>query len=528
MAAILPLPGISFPQAPVARRHITPSRDPLVAHGSRLGIIVAVACAAIFLDASTSYESSTALPYIAGAIAATPDQASWVVTLFNAAYETSILLSPWFLTRLGRRNYFVGSLLGFGLCSLGCALVSGYEPFLLLRLVQGFALGGFFACGVLSLFMSIPDGLRLIGIMLFSMASQLGSALGPAVAGYLVYNDAWQWVFVLSAVPAFVLALLIWYALRDPQAPSPVPFDVVGAALIGVTFLALQYVVNEGERRNWTDDPSVTLALLIFPVSGVALLVWKFWYSPHPFLDLRVLRHRNLVVGAVFGFGFGILLQVAAQIGGFVEETLAFTPTLGGGLDALRAIATVIVVPLVTFAIAERVLDVRAALVIGLLATFIGFRYEVVATTSDSDFGSFIVPFAGIGVGIAILYRALASVIFGSLPREDLVMGLLVYKMSGLLGGALAAPIVVTLLDHLTAARQNDLAGGVALAQPAVRSFVDHAQGGATALADMVHAQASTLAYSDIWSLASMIAVVLIPVILALDIRPAAPEPGGG
>jgi DHA2 family multidrug resistance protein len=502
-----------------------PSRDALVEHGARLAIVVAAACVAIFLDASTSYESSTALPYIQGAVGATPDEGSWIVTLFNAAYDSSILLSPFFLTRFGRRNYFVASLVAFAAFSLGCAIATEYHVFLLLRLAQGFALGGFFACGVLSLFMSVPASLRLVGIMLFSMASQMGSALGPAVAGYLVYNDAWQWVFALSALPAIALAFGIGFVLRDPAKPERVPFDYVGAALIAIAFLSLQYLVSEGERRNWTEDPWVTLALVVAPLFGIATLVWKLKFSPHPFLDFRVLRHRNLVIGALFGFGFGLVLQAATQIGGFVEKTLDFTPTLGGGLDSLRAIAIVIFVPIVTFAMAEKFLGVRTALVAGLAITFVGFRIEVLSTTSTADFTSFVLPFAGIGIGIAILYRALATVIFGSLPPEDLIMGLIVYKMSGVLGGAIAAPLFGTMLDRLYAARQSDLANATTLAAPAVHQFVASASGSVGALARIVSAQASALAYSDLWSAASIIIVVLVPAIFLLDLRPAEAAP---
>jgi DHA2 family multidrug resistance protein len=503
--------------APV-RQYVSPSRAAVVVHGTHLAIVVACACVAIFLDASTSYESATALPYIQGAIAATPDQGSWIVTLFNAAYATSILTSPWFLTRFGRRTYFSASLAGFALASIGCALASEYDVFLALRVLQGFALGAFFACGVLSLFMSIPDSLRLVGVMIFSMASQMGSAIGPAIAGALVYDDAWQWVFVISAVPAAILALAVWYTLDDPEPARRVPFDAIGALLIGVTFLALQYVVNEGERRNWADDPWVMLALVIAPLAGAALLVWKHRFSPAPFLDLRVLRHRNLVVGAIFGFGFGFVLQAATQTGGFVETALDFTPVLGGGLDALRAVAIIIFVPIVTVAMAEHWLGTRTALVIGLATTFVGFRLEVLATTTDADFTSFILPFAGIGIGIAILYRALATVIFGSLPREDLIMGLLVYKISGVLGGAIAAPVLATLLDHLTAAHRSDLVAGITLTSPTVRSFL----AGGNAMSELAHTvavQAATLSYSDLWSYASIVVIALVPAILLLDMR---------
>jgi DHA2 family multidrug resistance protein len=319
------------------------------------------------------------------------------------------------------------------------------------------------------------------------------------------------------------LAIGIGLVLRDPAPPQRVPFDYVGAGLIVVTFLSLQYLVNEGERRNWTEDPWVTLALFLTPICGVATLVWKLRFSPHPFLDFRVLRHRNLVIGAVFGFGFGLMLQAATQIGGFVEKALDFTPTLGGGLDSLRAIAIVIFVPIVTFAMAKSLLGVRVALISGLLLTFVGFRFEVVATTATADFGSFILPFAGIGIGIAILYRALATVIFGSLPEEDLIMGLIVYKMSGVLGGAIAAPVFVTLLDHFYAARQSDLAGAATLSAPAVHTFVTSASGSASAIASMIATQATALSYSDLWSAASIIVIALVPAIFLLDLRPAAP-----
>jgi DHA2 family multidrug resistance protein len=369
--------------------------------------------------------------------------------------------------------------------------------------------------------MSIPGPLQLIGVMLFSMASQMGGAVGPAIAGYLVYNDAWQWVFIISALPAAALAVAIWYALDDPEEPRHVPFDVIGAVLIAATFLALQYVANEGERRNWFDDPWITLALVATPVCGAAMLVWKLRYSPHPFLDFRVLRHRNLVIGAVFGFGFGLVLQAATQIGGFVERTLGFTPTLGGGLDALRAVAIVIFVPIATVAMAKHWLGTRTALLLGLVITFVGFRLEVVATTSEADFTSFILPFAGIGIGIAILYRALATVIFGTLPREELIMGLLVYKISGVLGGAIATPILATLLDHLTDAHHNDLAAGVTLASPTVRAFLENSGGTITALAHEVTTESTTLAYSDLWSSASILVIALIPAIFCLHAKPA-------
>jgi len=77
------------------------------------------------------------LPYLAGITGASPDEASWILTAFNAAYYAMILFSPWMMARVGRKRLMLGALVGFVAVSALLAVTTDYHAFVLLRFAQG-------------------------------------------------------------------------------------------------------------------------------------------------------------------------------------------------------------------------------------------------------------------------------------------------------------------------------------------------------------------------------------------------------
>ena len=82
--------------------------------GTRLAAIGVAAVLAILIDGTAANVVSSGLPYLQGVLAATPDQASWILTVFNAAYYATIFFSPWLYARFGRKPLLLGALVGFG------------------------------------------------------------------------------------------------------------------------------------------------------------------------------------------------------------------------------------------------------------------------------------------------------------------------------------------------------------------------------------------------------------------------------
>src|ERR1700730_3380597 len=105
---------------------------------------VAITVAAVFVmlvDATAANVINTGLPHLQGLSAATPDEASWILIAFNAAYYSTILFSPWLYARLGRKPLLLAGLLGFGVTSLMLAATRSFDLVVVLRFLQGAFLG---------------------------------------------------------------------------------------------------------------------------------------------------------------------------------------------------------------------------------------------------------------------------------------------------------------------------------------------------------------------------------------------------
>ena len=95
------------------------------------------------------------------------------------------------------------------------------------------------------------------------------------LGGVFVRYAQWQDVFACISILAVILAVVAIFALPSDEGKRR-PFDYVGIGLLFVAFVTFQYVVNEGERRDYFNDT-------------VAFVVWKLHPSRYPFFYLRLL-----------------------------------------------------------------------------------------------------------------------------------------------------------------------------------------------------------------------------------------------
>src|SRR6516165_12475844 len=101
-------------------------------------LIAILVAFATFMEVLDTTIANVALPYIAGGMGVSEDEASWVVTTYLVANAVILTASPFLARMLGRKPFFLISL---GLFTLS-SLLSGYAPnlkaLLLFRILQGF------------------------------------------------------------------------------------------------------------------------------------------------------------------------------------------------------------------------------------------------------------------------------------------------------------------------------------------------------------------------------------------------------
>jgi ACS family tartrate transporter-like MFS transporter len=125
------------------------------------------------------------------------------------------------LDRIGARIWIARVMITWGLVSAAMALVKGATSFYVLRFLLGAAEAGFFPGIILYLSYWFPARQRAVVTALFMAAAPLSTILGSPVSGALLEMDGllgvkgWQWLFLLEALPAVLLAFVVLVFLTD-------------------------------------------------------------------------------------------------------------------------------------------------------------------------------------------------------------------------------------------------------------------------------------------------------------------------
>lgn len=196
-------------------------------------LIAMVVALASFMEVLDTTIANVALPYIAGGMGVSEDEASWVVTTYLVS-NAIILTASSFLARLfGRKRFFLICLGLFTLSSLLCGFAPNLNALLLCRVLQGLGGGGMVPVAQSILADAFPPAKRGQAFAVFGIAVVVAPVVGPTLGGWLSDNLSWEWCFLVN-VPVGLLALaLISVVLHESaqptvRTPQDARFDVIG------------------------------------------------------------------------------------------------------------------------------------------------------------------------------------------------------------------------------------------------------------------------------------------------------------
>lgn len=125
--------------------------------------------------------------------------------------------------RIGRKKILIVTLMVFSLFSCLSGLATGFATLMAMRALMGVAEGAFTPVSIAAVGeASLPSRRGLNQGLQMGMFSIFGMGLAPIVATQLLRVVSWNWVFLISAAPGFVVALFTWLTLRrdSPSAPA--------------------------------------------------------------------------------------------------------------------------------------------------------------------------------------------------------------------------------------------------------------------------------------------------------------------
>src|ERR1700752_2000328 len=189
---------------PSASASGTGAGDPWV-----IAILVALAS---FMEVLDTTIANVALPYIAGGMGVSEDEASWVVTTYLVSNAIILTASPFLARMLGRKRFFMICLALFTASSVLCGFAWDLQSLLLFRILQGLGGGGMVPVSQSILADSFPPEKRGQGFAMFGVAVVVAPVVGPTLGGWLSDNLSWQWCFLIN-VPVGLMAMALIAAI---------------------------------------------------------------------------------------------------------------------------------------------------------------------------------------------------------------------------------------------------------------------------------------------------------------------------
>ena len=155
--------------------------------------------------------------------------------IFFLSYFLFEVPSNLFLERFGARKWIARIMFSWGLLSMMTAFIpqisaatgqSTTAVFYAIRVLLGIAEAGFFPGIIFYLTLWFPAAYRGRIIGYFMAAIPLSSVIGSPISGQLLNLHGWmglagwQWLFIIEALPALLLAVVVFFYLTDRPADA--------------------------------------------------------------------------------------------------------------------------------------------------------------------------------------------------------------------------------------------------------------------------------------------------------------------
>jgi len=495
--------------------------------------------AGIVLATLTEAIASTVLALgradIIGDTYATPDEFAWLDVGYIALKLIGFMIAPWLMQRFSARNVIIGATLVMGLACCVAAVTAWLELLIALRILQGFAGGTLLVAGQAIIFRGYPRALQPILQALFAMAAVVASAtLAPALQGWLIDSQSWTWIF-FSVVP-LALAAIGLLLIADHPIPArgrQRSFDWLGCSLIAAALFCFTYVLSQGSRWDWFEEPRILLLTVIGTAALLAFLGQQVLANGQGLLDFSLFKSSDFTFAFIVSFVAGAALFGSAYlIPAFALSVLAFTPTDAGLLLLPSGGFFVGSLLIAAWLFKVRRVPPVATVPLGILL-IMAAMWMLSGSTSESGTNDMMAAILLRGLGLGFLFLSITLIAFTHLNSRNLASGIGLFNTGRQLGGLMGVAGLQTLIDHQVVSNSvvlgaNVTPGGHALierlttvtAMLAGKGMDQVAAGRAATslLGKAVSGQATVIAFDTAFFAVALLFVFAAPILVGIKI----------
>ncbi len=376
---------------------------------------VGITGAAQFMAALDNLVVTTALPVMRERLHAGLGGLEWTVNAYTLSFAVLLLGGAALGDRFGRRRLFRIGIAIFTLASAASALAPNISVLIAARALQGAGGALIVPLSLTLLSASVDPARRNAALGIWGALSGMAVAVGPLIGGAVVQGMSWQFIFWLNVPIGLVLLPLSRFRLGESFGRASA-IDLPGLALVSAGLFGIVYGVVRGGSVGW--GSAEVLGSLVAGAALVVAFVMVERTSTHPMLPLRLFKSRQFsaVNGVALFMSFGMFgsIFLLAQ---FLQTVQHYSP-LSAGIRTLPWTAMPILVAPIAGAIVGRV-GGRVLVGTGLTLQAIGLLWMALVASPTTPYIDFVIPFVLSGIGMALFFVPVASLVLASVDRSD-------------------------------------------------------------------------------------------------------------
>ena len=287
-----------------------------------IGIILA-ALTAEFNDGVTT----AALQDIQGGFGISHDPGTWIGSLYASGQVIGMSVATFWAVTFSIRRFAIFAVVLCGVTTILIPFSASLTWIYALRTIEGVSAGFIIPLLLTVALRTLPPPVRLYGLSGYALTATFGPNIATTLAA--LWTDLVDWRFVFwEALPLCALAAtLVWYGVEQdaPQYERIGKFDWPGALLVVVGAGSLTTLLEQGDRYDWFNSPTICV-LGLLSVVGIGLLIVNETRQELPLYRFDLLKRRNFAYGLVALFTFLLLSLGASTIPDMFLSGIGFRP----------------------------------------------------------------------------------------------------------------------------------------------------------------------------------------------------------
>jgi DHA2 family multidrug resistance protein len=508
-------------------------------------IIALTVTLATIMEVLDTSIANVALPHISGALGASSDESTWIITSYLVSNAIILPVSAYMTTLVGRKRFYMTCVVIFGASSLLCGLAPTLPLLLFFRVLQGIGGGGLAPSEQAILADTFPPEKRGQAFAFYGLAVVLAPTIGPTLGGWITDNYDWRWIFFIN-IPVAILSLFLTNRLiEDPPAikkeveearKGKFQFDYLGFGLVALAFGSLEVFLDKGQEDDWFGSPFIQVFLALSIIGMVGFVAWELWQihrKKKPILDLRLFLNRNLAVSFVLMFLVGFALYATlTMLPQLLQNEMGYTAELAGFALSAGGLVIVICMPIVGVLVGK--MDPRYLVIFGFIVMAAALFYSTgLNLQMDIWYAAKLRAFQCLGLAFLFIPVNTLSYVGMKPEQSNDVSGLV--NLARNIGGSCGTSFFTTVLARHEQIHQHYLgryanpsnpgyaARIAALTQQAMAKAGSLADAQQTALAQFYqqfHHQVNVLSYIDVLRALGYITLVATPIVLLMKRPP--------